>query len=122
MKGNHIKGKKAEDIAAGLLENKGYTILDRNWRHIHKELDIVALDKDVLVIVEVKSRFALNNDPLSELVSPAQQKHIVDAAEAYIFKNDIIHGVRFDIISVIFKGDNYVTNHIKDAFFPGINW
>lgn len=122
MRRSNIKGKRAEDIAAGLLQNKGYRILHRNWRHLHKELDIVAMDKDILVIVEVKSRYTLSNDPVSELVSQAQQKHIVDAAEAYIFKNDIRYRVRFDVISVIFMGDKHFTDHITDAFLPGLNW
>ena len=49
-------GKKGEEIAAQYLSEKGYEILERNWRNRHKEIDIIAKDGNELVIVEVKTR------------------------------------------------------------------
>lgn len=122
MTTTHDTGRKAEDIAAGLLQDKGYTILHRNWRYFHKELDIVAMKDDVMVVVEVKSRYGLNSEPPAESVTTRKQKHLVDAAEAYIFKNNINSDTRFDIIAVTFAGDEYFTEHIENAFIPGVNW
>jgi len=121
--GNTIQtGKKAEDIATELLQEKGYTILHRNWRYFHKEIDIVAMKDNTLVVVEVKSRYGLNSEPPAESVTTGKQKHIVDAAEAYIFKYDIYAETRFDIIAVTFYGEEYHAEHIEDAYIPGVNW
>ena len=49
-------GKNGEDLAVEYLVNKGYKILERNWRSGHKEIDIIAMDGDTLVVVEVKCR------------------------------------------------------------------
>ena len=50
------KGARGEQAACRYLENKGWSILARNWRVGRDELDIVARDGDVLVVVEVKTR------------------------------------------------------------------
>jgi len=49
-------GRKGESIALSYLEKNSYRILQKNWHFLHKEVDIIALDKDCLVIVEVKTR------------------------------------------------------------------
>ena len=46
-------GKLGEDLATDYLVSKGYTIFERNWRNHHKEIDIIAFDGKMLVIVEV---------------------------------------------------------------------
>ena len=66
--GTYDTGSKAENIAAEFLLKIGYIILHRNWRYSHKELDIVARDKNILVIVEVKSRYGINSESPSESV------------------------------------------------------
>jgi len=45
-----------EESAEMYLTEIGYQILERNWRHQKSEVDILAMDGDVLVIIEVKSR------------------------------------------------------------------
>ena len=49
-------GRRGEEAAVEYLREKGYSILARNWRNVHKELDIIAQEDDELVIVEVKTR------------------------------------------------------------------
>ncbi len=48
MAGHLQFGKNGEQLAAAFLEQQEYTILHRNWRHSHYEIDIVALKKEVL--------------------------------------------------------------------------
>ena len=122
MTTTHETGKKAEDLAAELLQGKGYKILHRNWRYFHKEIDIIAMQDNVMVVVEVKSRYGLNSESPAESVTTGKQKHLVDAAEAYIFRNNIHSETRFDIIAVTFAGDECFTEHIENAFIPGVNW
>ncbi len=62
-------GQAAEDLARVFLSEKGYTILAVNWRHYHKELDIVARQGNRLVIVEVKSTIESNYSNPSDLLS-----------------------------------------------------
>ena len=50
-------GKVGEELAAQFLTNKGYEILEKNWRNKHKEIDIIAKQKKVIVFVEVKTHF-----------------------------------------------------------------
>jgi putative endonuclease len=52
------KGKIGEDIAVKFLSRKGYKILKRNYRYGHGEIDIIAMDKDVLIFVEVRMKFS----------------------------------------------------------------
>ena len=56
MGANDAVGRYGEKVAAAHLVEAGWTLLDRNWRGTRGELDVVALDGDVLVAVEVKTR------------------------------------------------------------------
>ena len=118
----HIKlGKRGELIAVDYLKSRGYKILEMNWRTKHKEIDIIALDKNEIVFIEVKTR--KNNyfgDP-EEAVDLKKQRFLVNAAENYIISNKIDLEARFDIISIISVGSKYNINHIKEAFYPGIS-
>ena len=56
MAAHNELGKWGEELAAVYLREKGYIILDCNWKSGHHDLDIVASDHGTLVIVEVKTR------------------------------------------------------------------
>ena len=122
MANTHEIGRKAENIAAGMLESKGYKILHRNWRYYQKELDLVAMYNNMLIIVEVKSRIGHFSEPPSEAVTFGKMKHLVNAAEAYILKYDIENETRFDVVAVTFYGEDFFTEHIEGAFVAGVNW
>ena len=111
-------GKKGEEIAAQYLSEKGYEILERNWRNRHKEIDIIAKDGNELVILEVKTR---QNDEHGEpdlAVTRPKQTRLIYAANAYIFQNKLDINTRFDIIAIVFKDERPVIDHIQDAFLP----
>jgi putative endonuclease len=107
-------GIEGEDKAANYLIREGYTILDRNWRSGHKELDIVAEKDGTLVVAEVKTRTSSKYGNPEDAVTPRKIRNTVLAADAYIRFNRIDLPVRFDIISILSNGD--VINHIEDAF------
>ena len=107
-------GKTGEDIAADFLSGQGYTVLDRNWRSGHKELDIVAEKDGVLVVVEVKTRKTTRYGRPEEAVSPMKIRNIVLATDAYMRYNRLDMPVRFDIISIVDGKDR--VEHIEDAF------
>ena len=117
MKKNEL-GKKGEEIAGKLLIKKGYQILDRNWYHNSKEIDIIALGKDTLVIVEVKSRDHHFHVEPRDAVTEQKQRFLINAADAYIRKNELEFETRFDVISIVFYPGSHEIEHIEGAFYP----
>lgn len=115
---NKAKGNKGEDIAVKLLQEKGFRILDRNWTYGKKELDIIALDGEILVVVEVKSRTPDRYEDPADSITDSKIRNILEATEAYIFQKGIDRVVRFDYISNIFFSDHIQTDHIQGAFLP----
>jgi putative endonuclease len=111
-------GKKGEEIAAGYLRGKGYIILDRNWRHEKDEIDIIALEDEVVVIVEVKTRGTDFFGEPEEAVDNRKQQYLVRASEAYLIEKNLEKEIRFDIISIIINGNKQILRHIRDAFYP----
>lgn len=118
MARHNILGKKGEEAAAMYLLEKGYEILNQNWRFGHDEIDIVARKNDELVIVEVKTRSSdYFGDPM-EAVDIKKQKILIRATESYISEFNYDMNIRYDIISIILKNNNLSIRHIKDAFYP----
>ena len=111
-------GKQGEEIATTYLLKKGYKILEVNWRAGRNEIDIIAKDKDFLVIAEVKSRSSGTFAEPEEAVTREKQQSLIRAANAYIFRNNINLDTRFDIISIIHNKNETRVNHLQDAFYP----
>ena len=111
-------GKRGEELATQYLTEKGYEILERNWRNIHKEIDIIAKDGECLVIVEVKTRQTDKYGDPDMAVTRQKQWRLISAANAYVFQNKIDIDTRFDIISIVFHDDEPIIEHIEDAFLP----
>lgn len=114
-------GRWGEDEAALFLQDKGYTILERNWKLEHRDLDIVALSPQerTLVVVEVKTRSNAEFQEPEQAVDKRKIRNLAIAANAYIKTNGIDKEVRFDIISVIGQLRHVVhIEHIEDAFNP----
>jgi putative endonuclease len=111
-------GRKGEELAARYLEEKQYTLLERNWRYRHKEIDIIASRDNRIIIVEVKVRKSIGGERLEEHVNRKKQRYLVSAANAYILKKGLDMGVRFDIILLTGTSGNFTIEHIEDAFSP----
>ena len=85
------------------------------------EIDIIAKDKNELVIVEVKARGSESYEHPSEAISNRKIRFLVNAAEAYIIQKDINLDTRFDVVTIIFSKGGYKLEHFKDAFYPPIS-
>ncbi len=115
----HIdKGKKSEKFAAEWLQSHGYEIVYTNWRYNKKEIDIIAKEKNLLVFIEVKSRSFWSDENPGDIVPMRKQKFLIKAAEAYMNYNRIEMETRFDVIFIIYKNEEIIIEHIKDAFGP----
>ena len=113
-------GQQGEQAAADFLENKGYKILNRNWRYKRAELDIVAMDAQTMVFVEVKTRTDYTFDRPENAVDGKKQRLMTQAAIAYMSESGHDWAIRFDIVGVILRGDKFYIDHYEDAFFPGL--
>lgn len=120
MAKHNILGLNGESLVASYLQEKGYTILDRNWRSGHKELDLVARKDSTLVVVEVKTRSSDNFGSPQDAVDERKIRRLVMAADAYVRLNALDLEVRFDIVTVIDDDGRVRMEHIEDAFFPPI--
>lgn len=111
-------GEKGEELATYFLRNKGYKILQRNYRYKKLEVDIICEDKNELVIIEVKTRASRYLAGPEDTVSKSKQKLIVKAANQYIIENEIDLDTRFDIVSIILNEKETKVEHLIDAFYP----
>ena len=120
MAKHNILGHEGEDIAAKYLEQKGYAVLDRNWRCGHKDLDLVVTKDNVVVFVEVKTRTGTEwGDPV-DAVTDRKIRRIVNSADAYIRFNQIDMDARFDIVSIVVEDGEFKVEHIEQAFYPPV--
>ena len=114
----HELGKLGEDIAINYLTDKGYKILERNWRSGHKEIDIIALIDETLVIVEVKTRKSDDYGEPDIAVGRDKQRMLIYAADAYVRYRNLDVEVRFDVVSIVITDHGQRIEHIEDAFYP----
>jgi len=121
LSGNRQKtGKDGEQKALSYLIKKNYQIIETNLRHQKCEIDIIASKNKELVFIEVKTR---TNSIISQenLISIAQQKRIIYAADYYINKNKIDLNIRFDLIYVEKDLKSFKFTHFKEIFIPTID-
>lgn len=115
--GNNIeKGKRGETISKEYLLSKGYIILDINYRNKIGEIDIIALDKNKLVFIEVKTRTSINFGYAYEAVNRKKQEKIIYCSYLYINQKKLMnYQPRYDIIEV-YLTPNIRINHIENSF------
>jgi len=112
-------GRKGEDLAVSFLAGKGYQIRNRNWKAGKLEVDIIAETGEFIVFVEVKTRSEDFLESPQDAVTRDKQRSLVLAADNYIRWHDIAKEVRFDVITVLAKGQTLtIEKHIEDAFYP----
>lgn len=110
-------GAEGEALARQYLIRQGYTLLHTNWRWHHYELDIVAVCREELVVVEVKTRSEDYWVEPEAAVDRGKIRRIVTAADAYARLFQIAWPVRFDLILLIKEKEGYRLEHIEDAFY-----
>jgi putative endonuclease len=113
-------GKHGEDVAAQFLVEKGYEIIERNYRAGKAEIDLIAKKGIFLVFVEVKSLTNLSFGMPEDAVTKRKAKLVMGAAETYIYKVNWQKEIRFDIIAIVFdktSGQTLEIEHFEDAFY-----
>lgn len=115
-------GRRAEEEAARYLQDRGFALKTRNYRHGSREIDLIMEKDDLLVFVEVKASRGQSFGSPESWVTPAKQKNIITAALAYIQKHDIRdREIRFDVITCHGQGSELKLNHLPAAFDASAN-
>ena len=109
-------GKKGEQIAIDFLVKKKYKILEKNYRDLKLEVDIIAQKENILVAVEVKTRTTDFFGNPQEFVDPKKIKRLLSAIDNYVIEKELDVDVRFDIIAIIHYKQQTKIEHLKDAF------
>lgn len=105
MKADHLElGILGEEICVQYLQKIGYTVLLRNVRLKHEEIDIIAHDPrdDVLVFVEVKTRTEASRPGFHPEWTAGRQKRMAlrRAMRRWVADHDYHGGYRIDLVCV----------------------
>ena len=115
-------GQRGENLACRYLEGMGHTILERNWRNSHLEIDIISFDPQGIHFVEVKTRQMSVQAPPQENVGTLKQARITKAALCYLNSPDRIQARSmecfFDVIAVTISDEGVHIEWIPQAYIP----
>ncbi len=110
-------GDRSELYAANFLKQKGYKLIDKNYRYKRGEIDLIMQHGKTLVFVEVKSRKSVKFGYPEEFVDGKKENLIKDVADFYTYENEWNGMIRFDIVSIIHDKDGVKeVEHFEDAF------
>jgi putative endonuclease len=116
---NRSIGQWGEAIASEYLSDHGYSILDRNARTPHGEIDLVARQGMVTVFIEVKTRTSNRFGPPESAITEKKRSHMLAASQAYLQMHPELHGdCRIDVIAIEHDRRKKVTSlvHFENAF------
>jgi len=131
-------GQIGEELAARFLQKEGYRLVAANFKtpvgrnrrgaQVTGEIDLIALDADVLCFVEVKTRSSDEFASPLAAVDLRKQRQIIRAARMYrkIFRLQSIE-VRYDVISIVLPQNSRPTielfkNYFNEAKFRKSFW
>jgi len=115
---NKPLGDRGERMAAEYLERAGWSILARNFRLGHREIDLVARRGEVVAFIEVKTRAGLGYGYPLEAITAKKRREIQQVAAAWMERHGRDGDVyRFDAVSVLVRaGGEPVIDHVEDAW------
>ena len=110
-------GQEGEDLAAGFLRKKGYKLVERNYRCKTGEVDLIVLDRKVVVFVEVKTRSDHSFGTPLEAVEIRKQHKMIRAAQYFLNQKGLHQReARFDVVGISWPGRAPIVEHIENAF------
>ena len=115
---NKPLGDRGERLAAEHLERAGWTILHRNFRLGHREVDLVARRGEVVAFVEVKTRAGLGYGHPLEAITLRKRREIQQVAQIWVERHGRDGDVyRYDAVAVlIVDGGEPQIEHVEDAW------
>ena len=117
MAQKQILGKYGEDLAAQYLNDRGYEIVDRNWRCSFGEIDLVTKHQGRYVFVEVKTRNGNGFGHPFEAITPSKVSRMRKLCAEWCHANEKAGvKVRLDAIAVLIVGGRVAVEHLKQVF------
>ncbi len=115
------RGRWGEGVACAYLQARGWTVMERNVRVGHREIDIVARRGRIVAFVEVKTRASLRFGHPLEAITWKKRAEIVRVARTWLVRHPhLTLQPRFDAISIIERrAQSPVIEHIEGAWFAG---
>jgi putative endonuclease len=115
------RGQKGEKLAEEYLLSQGYSVLAKNWRGIKgqraPEIDIIAIDKDTIVFVEVKTASTAAYGSPEFWITETKRKRLITGAQAYMAQNlSELESCRFDAILIDNRVKPPLIRHVVNAF------
>lgn len=103
MAAHNELGKWGEQVAADYLTGKGWRILHRDWKYMHKDIDLICIDKDsTIVFVEVKTRSTTLLGNPEDAIDLRKKSNLIEAANAFLHQNRLFNAKwRYDSISIV---------------------
>ena len=115
-------GRKGEEMVCDFLEGRGHTILEKNYRSGHLEIDIISFNHEGIHFVEVKSRKFSIQAPPQDNVGRIKQRRTVKAAASFLRTAKGLpygsHECMFDVVAVTFEGGTFRTEWFPQAYIP----
>ena len=117
----HQLGRIGERLAARHLQSLGYTILERNFRFGHREIDLIVRRGDTVAFVEVKARKGCGYGHPLEAITALKRREVERVARRWLQR----HGrpwlrYRFDAVAVVVEaGTAPAIEHIPNAWRLG---
>jgi putative endonuclease len=111
------RGNEGEQYAAEFLTEKGFEIVERNYRYRHSEIDLIIKKDNWLIFVEVKTRSSYSFGYPEEFVNYKKVQKILEGAAHYIETIDWQGNVRYDVVSILWREGMMEMLHLEDAFY-----
>jgi len=122
MAEHNIIGQIGEELAAKIMREKGFRVVDMNWKFGHLEMDVIAVSRKEIAFVEVKTRTtSYGGKRPEEFVDELKRRRMAAAANAYIKFHKIELTPRFDIIGITMDATTHEVKevtHLEDVFLP----
>jgi putative endonuclease len=109
-------GNAGEQFAIAYLQKNGYLILEKNYRFLKAEVDVIAKKENTIIAIEVKTRSTDYFGDPQDFINQKKIKLLVSAMDNYVVERDLDVDVQFDIVAIIKQKHAFQIEHLKDAF------
>lgn len=114
MKQTSHLGQKGEDMACSYLENKGFVLVQKNFRCRKGEVDLIMKDGEILVFIEVKYRRSLHFGSPFEAIDIKKQEKLLDVSRYYLYTQAYKGPLRFDAVGIQKHANGHRIEHLTD--------
>ena len=116
-------GRRGEREAEEFLRRAGLRVIERRFRLRCGEIDLVAIDGDLVVFIEVKTRGSGRFGGPFEAVDVRKRRRVTEAARSWLAKRRITDTpMRFDVVGVFIDRDPPTIELVRGAFDAGGRW